>query len=353
MKLNRPFTIISALVILIILISATGCDDFAEPSPSADSATETPTPETQATMDAALTQTVVAEEEFQGAVDEAVEAAVAEAVEATMSAMSAVDEDAYGDMSEEEMADEIDKAVSNAEDASEQASTAADDAASDGTLTQEEMDEIEALISDLAYALALAEDLMYLYDDIYGELATETLYLLLEMEDDLDELAAFATDMVELLIMAEEALDGGLAVAEEVVAQFEQVAAQVDTAGLIEARDAWLDARQTEAENRAEMITNMAPSEIAGTRREALLDAFTYVDAARAALADGKLTLPELQNVGQLGANAQAGFAQFSGPLLQNRSAEISGISSMLALGQLPQAVNGVNQLEGLLGNRP
>ncbi len=348
MKRKQTFTTIFTLILLIIL-ALTGCDQAVPET----STTETPTPETQATIDAALTQTVVAEATFQAAVDAAIADAVDDAVEATMSAMSVVEEDISKDKSEEELSGDIDRAVSDAEQASEQASTASDDAAADGTITQEELDEIEAYLSDLAYALALAEDLIYLYDDIYGELATETLYLLLEMEDDLDELAAFATDMLELLIMAEEALDGGATTAEEVITLFEEISTQVDTEALAEAKSTWLDARQTEAEARAEMVANMTPTEVAGSRRETLLDAFAYVDAVRTALADGELTLPELLNIGQLGANAQAGFAQFSGTLLKNRSAEISDISSMLSLGQIPQATVGVNQLEGLLGKRP
>ncbi|MBS1250916.1 MAG: hypothetical protein MAG431_02515 [Chloroflexi bacterium] len=243
--------------------------------------------------------------------------------------------------------------MSDAENASEQVSTTTDDAATDGTIAQEEADEIEALVSDLAYAIALAEELIYLYDDVYGELATETLYLLTEMEDDLEELAAFATEMVELLIIAEEALNEGLVVAEDVIAQFEEAVSQVDTTALGEAKNAWVEARQSEAESRVAMLADMVPTEVAGSRREALLSAFEYVDAARAALADGKVTFSEYLNVGQLGVNAQANFNQFSGPRLKDHSEEIGNISSSLALGQLPQVSVGVNNLEGLLGNRP
>ncbi|MBS1250917.1 MAG: hypothetical protein MAG431_02516 [Chloroflexi bacterium] len=104
MKDNHTFPLISVLVMLMVITTLTGCDDLAEPTPAEVTATETPTPETQATIDAALTQTAVAEEEFQTAVDEAVDAAV----EATLSAMSAVDVDSSEEMSEEEMAAEID-----------------------------------------------------------------------------------------------------------------------------------------------------------------------------------------------------------------------------------------------------
>lgn len=280
-------------------------------------------------------------------------AAVETAIAATMSAMSAVDVENPEDMSEEEMSNEIDDAVSDAEDAYQQTTSATDEAASDGTLTQEELDEIEAYLSDLAYAIALAEELIYLYDDVYGELATETLYLLTELEDDLDELAAFANDMVELLITAEEALDEGLVGAEDLIAQFQEAASQVDTAALVEAKDTWVEARQAEAENRGAMLADMTPTEVAGSRRETLLSAFNYVDTAQAALADGKLSLSEVMNVGQLGVNVQASFGQFSGPLLQNRSPEIGNINALFAQGQLPQAMNGVNNLEGLLGKRP
>ncbi|MBL7164590.1 MAG: hypothetical protein ISS57_18540 [Anaerolineales bacterium] len=338
MKDNHLSKTILLLVSAVILtIGITGCDVPAE----------TQTPNAEATISASKSLTATADVVFQEAVDEA--------VEATVTATPTPDLAAYSDVSEEELASDIDSAVYEAEAASEQASSAVDEAAADGTITQEEYDEIYALIADLEYAIALADELIYAYFGIYGELAAETLYLLQAIEDDLDELAAFAVEMLELALLVEDALVQGVEVATDVIDQLVDAAGNIDDkiAGLVENRGTWKDALSTDWESRVADILNVAPNQVAGNRKDALLSAFDFVDSVRGALGDGNISNIELLNIGQLSANARASIDAVGGPALQGRSGEIGDITSQLARGQVPQARSGLGSLEGALGNRP
>ncbi len=323
--------------VVILLVGISSCD----------APIETPTVDAEATIGASKSLTATAEAAFQEAVDEA--------VQATVTAMPTPDLAEYSDVSEEELAEEIDSAVSDAENASNQVTTAVDDAASDGTITYDEYEEIDALIADLEYLIALADELIYAYYGIYGELAAETLYLLQAIEDDLDELAAFAIEMVELLIVVEEALDNGLDVAVEVIDQVVNSAGNLSNvvSELVEKRGTWKEALGGDLESRVADILSIAPNQVAGDRKDAILSAFDFVDSVRNALGDGALSNAELLDIGQLSANARASIDAVGGALLQSRSGEIGNITSQLARGQLPQAQSGLGALEGALGSRP
>ncbi len=335
-KLSLRLAFVS-LVITMLGVGITSCD----------TPLETQSADAEATISASKSLTATAEAAFQEAVDEA--------VQATVTAMPTPDLAEYSDVSEEELAAEIDSAVNEAEDASNQASSAVNDAASDGTITQEEIDDIEALLYELEYAIALAEELIYAYYGIYGELAEETLYLLQAIEDDLDELAAFAVEMLELALMIEDALVQGIEIATEVIDQFVGAAGSVNDkiTALVEKRATWKDALSGDWENRVAELLDMVPNQVAGNRKDALLSAFDFVDSVRAALGDGAISNLELLNIGQLSANARASIDSVGGPLLQGRSGEIGNLTSQLARGQLPQVSSGLGALEGALGNRP
>ncbi len=331
---------VNVYLVILVMILAVGLS-------SCDAPIETPAVDAEATIGASKSLTATAEAAFQEAVDEA--------VQATVTAMPTPDLAEYSDVSEEELAEEIDTAVYEAENASQQASDAVDQAASDGSISQEEIDEIEALLNDLEYAIALANELIYAYYGIYGELATETLYLLQAIEEDLDELAAFAIEMIELALMVEDALMQGIEVATEVIDQLVGAAGSLEdkVASLLEKRGTWKDALSGDLENRVADILNIAPNQVAGDRRGAILSAFDFVDSVRNALGDGALSNSELLDIGQLSANARASIDAAGGPLLQGRSGDIGNITSQLARGQLPQAQSGLGALEGALGNRP
>ena len=306
-----------------------------------------PTPDTQATVDAAIAGTLTAQAE--------IAAQIEAAVQATVTAMPATDPSSYEELSEEELALLIEQHVDETMTASEQVNSTTTAATSDGTITQEEYDEIETYVYDMEAAIALTEELIYAYYGLYGELAMETLYLLEEVEGDLDDLAYVATEMLEILIEVEDAWGTGAEVAVEVLDQLDAAAqvAQEKIPELQEKRDTWLSEHQSEIEGRIAELQNLVPTEVAGNRREAILGAFDYVDAVREGLGDRQLNPTELRNIAQLGVNAQAGLDSFGGPNMQGLSGNIGEITNQLARGQTQQAIGGLGQLEGKLGDRP
>ena len=309
-------------LILIVLASA-GCNNIGENPP-------TGTPDLQATIDAAVAATATAQ------------------VEAGVS-------DEYYEMTEEELATMIAAYAEESLTASEEASQAVDEAAQDGTITKEEQEHIEMVVSDAEQAVADTDEAIYAYYWLYGELADETLSLFEEIEDDIDELSALTLELVELLDEVDQALGNGLEVAQETIEQMQSTASQIQSnVGNWQGKgEAWVAALQAELEQRASLLSEIQPSEVAGNRREALLSAFGYVDAVREALADKKLTSPELSDITQLGVNAMASLDAFGGPQLQNLSGNIDAISTQLARGQISAAQSGLGALETALGSRP
>jgi hypothetical protein len=315
---------------------------------STPAATPVATPDTQATVDAAIAAT--------GTAQAAMEATIAAAVQATQDAIpSPTPAPEYTEMPEEELATEIQDAVDEAAAAAEDCSTAAASSAADDTITAEEAAEMEDYAMEAELAIAYAEELIDDYYALYGELATETLALLVEIEDDLDTMADEVAALNAVLVEIDRALEDGLALTEETIEQLETVAqaASVKAAEIQAQNEEWITDLQTELENRATAVLAVEPDQIAGSRQEALQMAFQYVDGVREGLADGKITQPELADIAQLGANASSGLQAHGGPQLQQLPGSIDTITEQLARGQVPQAKASLGGLESALGDRP
>ncbi|RLC86002.1 MAG: hypothetical protein DRI79_10625 [Chloroflexi bacterium] len=334
MKKNTILTfVVAALVVATIACGGT--------------ATPTATPDTQATIDAAIVATGTAQAGTQATIDAA--------VEATAAAPSPTPVAEYVTMTEEELAALIDQAVADATAAMQECTTATMDATADDTLTQEEVNTVEVYVTSSEDAIAYAEELISAYYDLYGELATETLALLQATEEDLAALADEAAAINAALQEISTTLDQGLALAEETISQLEATAqAASDKAEEIQARSQeWIQNLQAELEERATTALAVKPTVVATDRRGAILSAFDYVDAVRDSLADDKITSTELANIAQLGANAGASLNAHGGPQLQHLSGSINQITAQIARGQMPQAKANVGTLEASLGARP
>ena len=168
----------------------------------------TVTPDIQATVEGAVAATATAQAGLQ--------ATVGTAVQATITAVpSPTPPPDVETMSEEELAALVDEAVTEAVEATEQSSTAATEAAADDVVTPEEVDELAIYVSDAEAAIEYAAELAAIYDDLYGELATETVALLTDVEDDLALLAESAAAMTELLVDMETSLEQGVEITED------------------------------------------------------------------------------------------------------------------------------------------
>jgi len=351
------------LVLVVVLVTAL----------PACNAANAPTPDTQATVNAAIAATGTSQAGVQATVDAAVKATTAApkptlATVATVTAVAPTPGVApqaptvapmptpmdYVTMSEEELAALIDQAVAKAVVSTQQSSAATTSATTDGTVTQQEAAALVAYAANADQAIAYAEELIDAYYGLYADLATETLAVLQAIDQDLaameDSMAALDATLTEI----DKALSQGLAVAEQTLAQLDTAAKNAtDKAAQAQAKARnWAKSLPADLDKRAAAALAVKPTQIASNRQGAILSAFDYLDAVRQAMGDNKITATELTQIAQLGANASAGLKTLGGPSLQV-SGSIDKLTGQLARGQVPQAKAGLGSLEASLGARP
>ena len=332
--------IVLCALVLSLLVLSTACGN----NPLA-------TPDTQSTIDAAVAGTATAQANIQATIDAAVQATAT----ANAALVTPTPSAEYVTMTEEELAALIDQAVADAAAATQASAEATTQATADDALTQEEVTTIEVQVAGAEEAIAYAEELLNAYYGLYGELATETLYLLQEIEDDLALMAESTAALAQALGDINNTMAEGVALAEGTISELEATA-QAASAKAAEAqaqKEAWKWQLQQEWEHRTSQALNMQPNAIAEDRAGAVQGAFDYLDTVRDALADDKLSPDELAHIAQLGANASAGLNARGGPQLQQLSGNINRITEQLARGQVTHARENLGALEGALGNRP
>jgi hypothetical protein len=341
MKNKTIFTLILCLLVSLAL----ACGN------SAPTAAPTSTPDVQATVDAAMAATSAAQAGMQATVDSAM-AATSVSMPPTPTPGPTVE---YVEMTEEELEALINQAVEDAVVATQEASATTTQATADDSLTYDEAQTVDVYVYAAEQALAYADELIGAYYSLYGELATETVDLLLAVESDLDEMAASMYAITDVLAAVEDDLAQGVAMTAEALLQLEN-ASQQASANLEQVQShvqTWAQGVQSEREDRASAIAAIQPDNVPTDRLSALQSAFSFVDQFHAALGDNKLSRAELNTIAQLGTNVSAGLNQHGGPALQGLSGKVNEITQQLARGQLPQARKGLGSFEISLGQRP
>ncbi|MBN1537462.1 MAG: hypothetical protein JW908_12065 [Anaerolineales bacterium] len=353
MKSSPAHLLIVSFVIIISLACGTS---VSTPPPDAE-------PDTQATIDAAVAATAHSEASLQATI----EAGIAATTTALPPQPTSIPAEAstlfptptpsveYIVLTEEELAALVEQSVNDAVTASEQASAATAQATSDNTLTPEEVAAMEAYYLATEEAIYLAEEAIGAYYDLYADLATETLELLIALEEDLSAVAQNTAALEASLQLISDTLNQGAALAQETIDQLNQAAQQTNvylTEAQTQAQN-WATSLQSNRDDRAQNALAVQPDNVAGDVQSALANAFGFVDGIHLALEDNKLTHDELNGIALLGANASAGLNAQGGPKLQGLSEKINTITMQLARGQVPQAKNSLGDFEALLGKRP
>jgi DNA repair exonuclease SbcCD ATPase subunit len=266
----------------------------------------------------------------------------------------------YVTLTEEELATQIDQAVAEAVAATEQATTAVTATTTDSAVTSEEVIYVYDYYYYADYYVEYAEDLLSEYYNLYGDLANEMIVELNAIESELSQLNDTLTSIDSSLQEISSTLSQGLAVAEESIAQLESAAQQVQTnaAELQTQAQDMLSVLQADQQGRISQLSQIQANNIPTDKLSALQSAFSFVDAANAAMGDNKLTRDELLNLAQLGKNAQSGFQNFGGadrlgPDMTQFSGKFDEITTQFARGQMPQARSNIGQFETSLGSRP
>jgi hypothetical protein len=342
---------------MVIVLLVSSCAPTAAPAPAEPAAPEA-TADIEATVNAALEATAAAQAGMQATIDASVSSTVEAqpADEASDEAGSAetADPAEYVTMTEEELALLIEDTVEEANTASQEMSTAAEQAASDGEVSQDEINEVYNYYYDAEAALMLAEEMIDAYMYFYGDLAYAYLDLFYLVEEDLSELAAYAAEINEILILVEQ----GITLSADDIDQMITAAANIQSY-LVENQVNVANLSSTvqqQIQDRAAAALGAQANQVPGNIRETLQAGFQYADFVYSALGDNQITLDELNTIAQLGANAASGFSQFGGDNQSQLADLISGaegITANLAQGQNMQAWDSVEQLELGLGERP
>lgn len=316
-----------------------------------------PTPDAQATINAAVAATATGEA--------AVQATIQAGVAATVSAMptwtpqpTATPSPEMLEKSEEELAAEAEEAVSQVNRSIEDTSAATTEATSDDTLTQAEVEAIETYVYYTYTYLDEAEALLAAYDDLYGELASESIAAIYALEAELAALTNSIDSINATLQEINTTLEAGQALASETIQQLETVVQNASTKAqqAQTAFETYQNELSGKIEARQQAILEMKPSQMPTDLKSTLQRGFDYLDAVTEAFGDKKITQAELGKIAGLGSSFSAGANQFGGDSLKGLANKVSGpqgITANLAGGQYTQARGGLANLESGLGKRP
>jgi hypothetical protein len=268
----------------------------------------------------------------------------------------------YVTLTEEELTALIDETVAEAIAATEQTTSAVTTTTSDDTVTSEEVTYLYDYYYYADYYVEYAEDLLKEYYNLYADLAGEMIVELNAIESELSQMNETLSSIDLSLQEISGTLEQGLAVAEETIAQLETTSqtAQTNAQELKTQAQDMMSTLQLDQEGRLQNISQLQPNNIPTDRISSLQTAFEFLDTAKFAMGDNKLSRDELMSLAQLGTNAQAGFQNFGGagglaggPDLSQFNGKFSEIIGQFARGQMPQARGNVDAFERSLGSRP
>jgi len=337
MKTSR---IIFGLACLLIVSALLGC------------ASAQPTPDAQATINAAVQATINAAVQATTAAQPTPTQSKATpgaptAATATKAATPAPTVNAVT-MTEEEIAALIDQAVNEAIAATNATTMQTATYAADGTLTPQEVAALQAAVtlsqSEINQALALT----YAYYDLYYDLATETLNVLKAIEQDLNAMATSMNSMAQSLAQISTTLAQGQTVTPGAIAQLQSNATKASQAAASAQGKTknWNATVQSDLNKRATAALatkpTSAPTDLRGTSQSVN----TYIETVRAALGDNKINKTELQSISVAGANAVAGLNQFGGAQGQTLANSINTLTKQLARGEAPKVKSSLGALE-------
>ncbi|MBI3166468.1 MAG: hypothetical protein IPG44_01175 [Anaerolineales bacterium] len=266
----------------------------------------------------------------------------------------------YVTLTEEELAALIDQAVAEAIAATEQTTTNVYYVTEDDTVTTEEVAYVYDYYYYADYYVEYAEDLIDEYYALYSDLAYEMIAELNAIEAELNQMNDTLSSIDQSLQQISSTLEQGLALAEDTITQLETAAqsAQTNAQELKANAQDMMSVLQADQQGRLDQIGQIQPSNIPTDKLSALKAGFEFVDFANGALADNKLSRDELNNLMQLGRNAQAGFQQFGGadvigPDVTQFAGKFDEIGQQFARGEINHGRENLGGFEASLGNRP
>lgn len=257
---------------------------------------------------------------------------------------------AYRELAEEDLAIFIRKTAVTVKNAATEFSRVTKAATSDDHVTDEEIAEILTNLQTLQSESRFAQELIDIYADQYGELADETMDLLLSIDENLEKISTSSNEMVTNLGEANNSTSIGIEQLGIVLESIENQSATVH-----EQTGIWLADVQAQIESREKFYANTQPQLglVAYNRIDAFTQAHDFVDKFTAALSDKKLSPAELAEISKLAATAKSSLYNTGDPQLFTFAQQINDLSRHASRGEWTQASSGLVELEFAMPARP
>jgi hypothetical protein len=251
----------------------------------------------------------------------------------------------YATLSEEELAILIVTALAQAESTSVIARTVTVRAIRDGTITPDEIDQSLAFLYLARTAITQADEGIDAYNELYSEIAGDSIYLLLFIAQDLDVLAAATDSAINIL----EQRSAGVA------DQLNRALAVAEATDLQDKARDWQAQSRSQISARQKFYANIQPQsgQVAYNRVEAFAQAHDFIEALKTAFEDDKLSSDELTLISQLAATAEASLYNTGDWQVMDFARHIDARADHAARGEWPQARRGLDELARLLPARP
>jgi hypothetical protein len=317
------------------------------------SAGQPPEPNTQATIDFAVQATITSQAadqataNAQATTDTAVAATsgAEQAVVPTTPATTSVGKtpaETDAELTEEELANLIDQAVNEAIMASAQSSATASDAAADGTVSPEEAQSVEVYVTGAEEAVALAEELIALYYNLYGVTTIQAIENLQEIEQTLTEIDAAVALLNTTLNQINTSLEQEPELATETLEKLVVAAAAIDSRVEIAQNQiqGWQEARtETGASQGATaQATHQNP-------QTTLQTVFEFTTIGRQAIADNNLSPEEQAALIEMVATTGAKLKDSGVPQLQELTQYVETVNGHISGGDIQQLEKSLEQL--------
>ena len=336
-----------SLIVVSIAILLAGCSlpvrATAVPSiPPAPTDLPASTPDLNATVSAAVSATDEAKNAMQSTIDSSVAKTVTAIPPQPTPTLINV-----AMVTEEEVAAMVEQEVEEAMQASTECAQTTTTATADDTLTTEELAEIEAAIYASEAAIEEATELAEQYLALYSDVSQEMVAVLQQMESELSTISQSTAEIAATLDEINATLQQGLTLAEDTINQLEAQASEVQSqvADVKTKADEWKNRVPQELENRANQIAGIEPDQIATDRQGTINQLSQYIGDLKTSMTDGKISSAELLTIGKSGANVSASLKQF-GETGSAWAGKIDGLTRNVARGEMPQAMNGLKDLE-------
>jgi hypothetical protein len=351
--MKKPIVVLLPLIVLVIFSQACMGRNTSK-TPKAVAVKPPSSPDLQLTIDAAVEATCGAQAE-KLAVGTLISRAVTETVTPRQVVPTPTPTEAIEKLSEVKLGALINERVLMAKKAVSLASSSTLQGVADGAITENEYDNMNTYWRYSGDLIAYADEGIAVYFNVYGGLAAGTLEPLNSGVSDMKVVSRQVQAILPVLEKVGLDIAHGKVQSDAAIRQLKTAADIVETKATEASQHvkSWSGNLQMQAQNRVNQALSVKPQRVAKTRKAAINRAHDYIALVKKAVADQKITQPELNNIAQLGANATASLTAQGSAQLAELAGSVAQITTQLAGGQITAALDELESFQAELPAGP